>query len=264
MLDPTTRSTGTWSSSSTFRTPISAQPRAPPPERTSPIFGRTGSVARDAAGTRSVERRGITRRFRIHVGPPPGCIFTPMPSPRYPSLFQVNTRVRLTELARTLGRRTTLDDVPDADLEGFATDGFDLVWFLGVWQTGEAGRRIARTKPDLVEEYRRVLPGYTDADVPGSCFAVPRVPGPRGLRRRRGARAPAREAPPARPAADPRLRPEPRRAGPSVGRRAPGVLRSRDRGAARGGAAELGPHAAGHPRVRPRPVLRRLDGHRFS
>ncbi len=95
-----------------------------------------------------------------------------MPSPRYPSLFQMNTRVRLTELARALGRPATLDDVPDAELDGLAADGFDLVWFLGVWQTGEAGRRVARTKADLVEEYRRVLPGYTDADVPGSCFAV--------------------------------------------------------------------------------------------
>lgn len=38
-----------------------------------------------------------------------------MPSPRYPSLFQVNTRVRLGELARELGRPATLDDVPDAE-----------------------------------------------------------------------------------------------------------------------------------------------------
>jgi hypothetical protein len=34
---------------------------------------------------------------------------------RYPSLYQVNTRVWLTELSRNLGRAATLDDVPDTN-----------------------------------------------------------------------------------------------------------------------------------------------------
>ena len=33
-----------------------------------------------------------------------------MAGPRYPSLFQVNTRVRLSELSAALGRPATLDD----------------------------------------------------------------------------------------------------------------------------------------------------------
>jgi hypothetical protein len=64
-------------------------------------------------------------------------------SPRYPSLFQVNTRVWLSEIARELGRPATLNDVTDAELDGLAADGFDLVWLLGVWQTGEAARRVS-------------------------------------------------------------------------------------------------------------------------
>ena len=36
---------------------------------------------------------------------------------RYPSLFQINTRVRLSELAREMGRPATLDDVTDGELE---------------------------------------------------------------------------------------------------------------------------------------------------
>ena len=32
---------------------------------------------------------------------------------RYPSLYQINTRVWLTELSRGLGRAATLDDIPD-------------------------------------------------------------------------------------------------------------------------------------------------------
>lgn len=95
-----------------------------------------------------------------------------MARPRYPSLFQVNTRVRLAELSRELGRPATLDDVTDGELDRLAADGFDLVWFLGVWQTGEAARRVSRSKPEWLEEYRRVLPEFRDADVTGSCFAV--------------------------------------------------------------------------------------------
>jgi len=96
----------------------------------------------------------------------------PMSTPRYPSLFQVNTRVRLSELGAALGRQATLDDVTDAELDQLARDGFDVVWFLGVWQTGEAARRVSATNPQWLAEYRRVLPDFTDSDVCGSCFAV--------------------------------------------------------------------------------------------
>src|SRR5512139_3135246 len=50
MLVPTIRSTGTLSSSSTLITPTCAAPRAPPPDRTSPIFGRPSADGGTAAG----------------------------------------------------------------------------------------------------------------------------------------------------------------------------------------------------------------------
>ena len=43
-----------------------------------------------------------------------------MSNPRYPSLYQINTRVWLTELSRALGKRATLDDIPDAELDRIA------------------------------------------------------------------------------------------------------------------------------------------------
>lgn len=95
-----------------------------------------------------------------------------MSAPRYPSLIQVNTRVRLSELSAALGRPATLDDITDAELDQFARDGFDLVWFLGVWQTGEAARRVSASNPEWLAEYRRVLPDFHESDVAGSCFAV--------------------------------------------------------------------------------------------
>jgi hypothetical protein len=44
---------------------------------------------------------------------------------QYPSLFQINTRVWLTELSRDLRRPATLDDIRDADLDRLAEMGFD-------------------------------------------------------------------------------------------------------------------------------------------
>jgi hypothetical protein len=89
------------------------------------------------------------------------------------SLYQINTRVWLNELARKLGRPSvTLADVPDEELEKLAQNGFDWIWLLGIWQTGEASRKVSRTDPGLRKEYERALPGFTDDDVPGSPFAV--------------------------------------------------------------------------------------------
>jgi hypothetical protein len=44
---------------------------------------------------------------------------------RYPALYQINTRVWLTVLSQKLGRRATLDDIPDAELDRLAELGFD-------------------------------------------------------------------------------------------------------------------------------------------
>jgi hypothetical protein len=62
------------------------------------------------------------------------------PTPRYPSCYEINTRVWLTAISQKLGRAATLDDIPDAELDRLAEMGFDWVWFLSVWQTGLAGR----------------------------------------------------------------------------------------------------------------------------
>ena len=75
-----------------------------------------------------------------------------MHKPRYPSLHQINTRVWLTEFSRTLGRRATLHDIPDAELDRVAEMGFDWDWFLSVWETGLAGRRVSCTNNEAVSQ----------------------------------------------------------------------------------------------------------------
>ena len=91
---------------------------------------------------------------------------------RYPSLYQINTRVWLRELSDRLGRAATLADIPDVFLDQVAGLGFDYVWFLGLWQTGSAGRQVSLSHSDWLQEFQATLPGFTEADVSGSPFAV--------------------------------------------------------------------------------------------
>jgi glycosidase len=92
--------------------------------------------------------------------------------PRYPSLFQINTRVWLQRLSREAGKRVTLADIDDATLDGFAKQGFDWIWLLSVWQTGAAGRAVSRSNPQWRAEFPAVLPDLTENDICGSGFAI--------------------------------------------------------------------------------------------
>ena len=95
-----------------------------------------------------------------------------MASVRYPLLYQINTRVWLTELSRSLGRRATLDDIPDAELDALAKQDFDWVWLLSVWQTGPEAQRVSRNNPEWRHEFQDTLPDLSDEDISGSGFAI--------------------------------------------------------------------------------------------
>ena len=93
-------------------------------------------------------------------------------APRYPSLYQVNTRVWLTRLSRALGRIATLDDIPDAELDDIKAMGVDWVWLLSVWQTGAAGQQVSRHNTEWRSEFRETLPDLHEEDIGGSGFAI--------------------------------------------------------------------------------------------
>ena len=91
-----------------------------------------------------------------------------------PSLYQINTRVVAAgaRASRSGGPRrwtTSTDALPRRHRR---PRGSQWVWFLGVWQTGPAGRAVSRSNPKLVEECRRVLPDLRDEDITGSPFAI--------------------------------------------------------------------------------------------
>jgi hypothetical protein len=114
------------------------------------------ALQQDKGGILLPDKPGIERK--PITGPETERKRTGEPLPRYPSLYQINTRVWLTELSRGLHRTATLDDIPDADLDHFAESGFDWIWFLSVWQTGPEGQKVSRTNP----EWRKEFLGNTD------------------------------------------------------------------------------------------------------
>jgi glycosidase len=93
-------------------------------------------------------------------------------SARYPTLFQINTRVWLQRLSREAGKRIRLADIDDATIDGFAETGFDWIWLLSVWQTGAAGRAVSRSNPQWRGEFQAILPDLTEEDICGSGFAI--------------------------------------------------------------------------------------------
>ena len=75
-------------------------------------------------------------------------------------------------MSKNLNRRATLDDIPDDALDQLAAKGFDWIWFLSVWKTGELGRKVSRENPDWRHEFEETLPDLSDEDIAGSGFAI--------------------------------------------------------------------------------------------
>ncbi len=91
---------------------------------------------------------------------------------RYPSLYQINTRVWLTEISAKLGRTAALDDVSDVELDRLAQLGFDWIWLLSVWQTGPGAQQVSRNNPEWRREFQETLPDLREDDIAGSGFAI--------------------------------------------------------------------------------------------
>ncbi len=92
--------------------------------------------------------------------------------PIFPSMYQVNTRVWLNRLAERRGHPLTLEEVPEAELDGWAQAGFDWVWLLGVWQPSQVGAQLARLDAGVRQAAEALLTDPADEDVCSSCFSI--------------------------------------------------------------------------------------------
>ena len=101
-----------------------------------------------------------------------------------PVIYEINTWVWLNQLTRKYDRDITLADVPEIELVELAAWRFDAVWMMGVWHRGQATRSSAL---NYLHEYRHALPDVSEADVPGSAYAIcdykveAQLGGPEGL-----------------------------------------------------------------------------------
>src|SRR5437762_10852315 len=99
----------------------------------------------------------------------------------YPLLYEVNTRAWLRELSDHHQRPIGLGNVPDSEFENWQRLGFTHIWAMGIWTTGARARQAALTHPDLRRVYDQVLPGWSEADIGASPYAISAYRVPDGL-----------------------------------------------------------------------------------
>jgi len=90
----------------------------------------------------------------------------------HPLLYEVNTRCWLRALSENRGSAITLANVPDSMPAGWRKLGFTHIWLMGVWTTGPRARAEALKPSELRGAYDQVLPGWQEADVAGSPYAI--------------------------------------------------------------------------------------------
>jgi hypothetical protein len=107
---------------------------------------------------------------------------------RYPTIYEINTWVWLSELGQKYGTNADLGSLPSAEWDAIGKFGFDAVWLMGVWERSPAGTAIANRNNNLLEDFRRALPDFRADDNVGSPYCVRRyvvdqhLGGPEGLR----------------------------------------------------------------------------------
>ncbi len=92
----------------------------------------------------------------------------------HPRIYEINTWVWIEELSKSAGTVVTLANVPKEAWNAIAELSMDAVWFMGVWERSPIGIGIAMENAVLQEEFKRVLPGYTPADMIGSAYCIRR------------------------------------------------------------------------------------------
>ncbi len=92
--------------------------------------------------------------------------------PRNPVIYEINTFVWLDQLSGKYGWRIDLSNAPTVEWDALGKLECDAVWLMGVWQRSPAARKVALGLPDLISEFRRILPGFTGDDIPGSPYGI--------------------------------------------------------------------------------------------
>jgi hypothetical protein len=88
--------------------------------------------------------------------------------PWFPTLYEINTWVWLSELGQRYGKNVNLSSVLSAEWDSIAAHGFDGVWMMGVWERSLAGIAIANQNKELLDDFQQALPDFRSDDNVGS------------------------------------------------------------------------------------------------
>ncbi|KAA8494372.1 hypothetical protein FVE85_2613 [Porphyridium purpureum] len=83
------------------------------------------------------------------------------------SLYEVSSRAWMYELGVT-----SLDDVPDAELDKLQEQKMHMIWLQGAFKLGSVGLALDREEKSRMEGYKKALPDFTPDDIIGSPYAI--------------------------------------------------------------------------------------------
>ena len=91
----------------------------------------------------------------------------------FPLVFEINTRIWLKKLTKTYNRPVTLGNIPEEEFTFFSSNGFDLVWLMGVWKPSQYSKAIATSHPGLRESILEHIPQVKPDDIVSSPYSIP-------------------------------------------------------------------------------------------
>lgn len=92
----------------------------------------------------------------------------------HPVIYEINSWVWLGDLSKKYNKAVDFATIPEQEWDSIASNGFDAVWFMGVWERSPAGIDISMQNRGLIEDFRRALPDFTTKDNVGSPYCVRR------------------------------------------------------------------------------------------
>lgn len=87
---------------------------------------------------------------------------------KYPRLLEINSRVWI----KRFGEKATLADVPDSQIDFWKSNGFDLIWLMGIWTNNKKVISEYCFEPELIKSYTEALKDWRKEDVIGSPYSI--------------------------------------------------------------------------------------------
>ena len=91
----------------------------------------------------------------------------------FPLVFEINTRIWLKKLTKTYDRPVTLGKIPEEEFTFFSTNGFNLVWLMGVWKPSKYSKAIAKSHSGLRGSILEHIPDVHLDDIVSSPYSIP-------------------------------------------------------------------------------------------